>query len=151
MCCCLQRQKTAADLLPAWSTIWSVYPSWPYFGNGLMYAFSPWSGHYTGLHTALRPHLFRLMSHIYSQLTPQFGPLHTPLRFHPVSVVSLNCRSQLTLTRTVCFTGLAFPRGLRARYASSRGLLGCLHPPSKHCAVICIPSGRQAEISFRCL
>ena len=30
----------------SWSTIWSVYPKDSYFGNGLMYAFSPWSGHY---------------------------------------------------------------------------------------------------------
>lgn len=31
----------------SWSTIWSVYPQYPYFGNGLMYAFEPWSGNYT--------------------------------------------------------------------------------------------------------
>ena len=31
----------------SWSTIWSVYPKDSYFGNGLMYAFSPWSGSYT--------------------------------------------------------------------------------------------------------
>eukprot|EP00045_Choanoeca_perplexa_P014026 m.162775 g.162775 ORF g.162775 m.162775 type:complete len:791 (-) comp16539_c0_seq8:740-3112(-) len=32
----------------AWSLIWSVYPvGFPYFGNGLMYAFEPWSGYYT--------------------------------------------------------------------------------------------------------
>eukprot|EP00946_MAST-07B_sp_MAST-7B-sp1_P001804 g1804.t1 len=30
----------------AWSLIWSVYDDWPYFGNGLMYANRPWSGHY---------------------------------------------------------------------------------------------------------
>ena len=30
----------------AWSTIWSVYPKDIYFGNGLMYAMSPWTGHY---------------------------------------------------------------------------------------------------------
>ena len=32
----------------AWSLIWSVYPDFTpdYFGNGLMYAFTPWSGHY---------------------------------------------------------------------------------------------------------
>ena len=30
----------------AWSTIWSVYPQDVYFGNGLMYAMSLWSGHY---------------------------------------------------------------------------------------------------------
>ena len=31
----------------SWSTIWSVYPKDSYFGNGLMYAFEPWSGNYT--------------------------------------------------------------------------------------------------------
>ena len=30
----------------AWSLIWSVFPDWPYFGNGLMYAMQPWAGHY---------------------------------------------------------------------------------------------------------
>lgn len=30
-----------------WGLIWSVYDDWPYFGNGLMYAYSPWSGYYT--------------------------------------------------------------------------------------------------------
>lgn len=31
----------------SWSTIWSVYPAFSYFGNGLMYAYEPWSGNYT--------------------------------------------------------------------------------------------------------
>eukprot|EP00927_Polykrikos_kofoidii_P020275 TRINITY_DN19577_c0_g1_i1.p1 TRINITY_DN19577_c0_g1~~TRINITY_DN19577_c0_g1_i1.p1 ORF type:complete len:817 (+),score=109.67 TRINITY_DN19577_c0_g1_i1:87-2453(+) len=31
----------------SWSLVWSVYDDWPYFGNGLMYAYWPWSGHYT--------------------------------------------------------------------------------------------------------
>lgn len=31
----------------SWSAIWSVYnPGFPYFGNGLMYAMTPWSGFY---------------------------------------------------------------------------------------------------------
>lgn len=31
----------------AWSLIWSVYGNgFPYFGNGLMYAMTPWSGYY---------------------------------------------------------------------------------------------------------
>ncbi|CAE7296581.1 galc [Symbiodinium pilosum] len=30
----------------AWSLIWSVYPNLECFGNGLLYAFEPWSGHY---------------------------------------------------------------------------------------------------------
>eukprot|EP00047_Mylnosiga_fluctuans_P024630 m.165727 g.165727 ORF g.165727 m.165727 type:complete len:861 (+) comp9895_c0_seq4:1721-4303(+) len=39
--------KLNATSTIAWSTIWSVYDSWPYYGNGLMYAYSPWSAHYT--------------------------------------------------------------------------------------------------------
>ena len=31
----------------SWATIWSVVDSWRYFGNGLMYAYEPWSGNYT--------------------------------------------------------------------------------------------------------
>ncbi len=31
----------------SWSLVWSVYDDWPYFGNGLMYAYWPWTGHYT--------------------------------------------------------------------------------------------------------
>jgi galactosylceramidase len=30
----------------AWSLIWSAYPNLECFGNGLLYAFEPWSGHY---------------------------------------------------------------------------------------------------------
>jgi hypothetical protein len=30
----------------SWSTIWSVYSDDSYFGNGLMYAYTPWSGNY---------------------------------------------------------------------------------------------------------
>ena len=29
----------------AWSLIWAVYDSLPYYGNGLMYAMEPWTGH----------------------------------------------------------------------------------------------------------
>jgi len=39
--------KLNATSTISWSTIWSVYDSWRYFGNGLMYAFEPWSGNYT--------------------------------------------------------------------------------------------------------
>ena len=31
----------------SWSTLWSVYDSGHFFGNGLMYAYQPWSGNYT--------------------------------------------------------------------------------------------------------
>ena len=31
----------------SWSLLWSVYPNLDCFGNGLMYAYSPWSGSYT--------------------------------------------------------------------------------------------------------
>ena len=31
----------------SWATLWSVYESWRYFGNGLVYGFQPWSGNYT--------------------------------------------------------------------------------------------------------
>lgn len=31
----------------AWSLIWSVYANLPYYGNGLMYAYEPWSANYT--------------------------------------------------------------------------------------------------------
>jgi hypothetical protein len=48
--------KCLGDVPAAWSTIWSVYPTWPYFGNGLMYAFSPWSGHYTGIRAPTSHH-----------------------------------------------------------------------------------------------
>ncbi|GMH69855.1 hypothetical protein TrLO_g4995 [Triparma laevis f. longispina] len=37
----------------AWSLLWVVYPSLPYFGNALMYATEPWSGSYE-----LRPTLY---------------------------------------------------------------------------------------------
>jgi len=30
----------------SWSTIWSVYSTEIYYGNGLMYAFQPRTGHY---------------------------------------------------------------------------------------------------------
>eukprot|EP00929_Paragymnodinium_shiwhaense_P008655 TRINITY_DN112614_c0_g1_i1.p1 TRINITY_DN112614_c0_g1~~TRINITY_DN112614_c0_g1_i1.p1 ORF type:complete len:1055 (-),score=243.16 TRINITY_DN112614_c0_g1_i1:106-3270(-) len=30
----------------AWSLIWSAYPNLECFGNGLLYAFEPWSGHF---------------------------------------------------------------------------------------------------------
>jgi len=30
----------------AWSLIWSAYPNLECFGNGLLYAYEPWSGHY---------------------------------------------------------------------------------------------------------
>ena len=36
----------------AWSTIWSVYPKDIYFGNGLMYAMTPWSGNYVVVRVA---------------------------------------------------------------------------------------------------
>ena len=39
--------KLNATATISWSTIWSVYDSWRYFGNGLMYAMEPWSGNYT--------------------------------------------------------------------------------------------------------
>eukprot|EP00656_Telonema_subtile_P023201 TRINITY_DN2455_c0_g4_i1.p1 TRINITY_DN2455_c0_g4~~TRINITY_DN2455_c0_g4_i1.p1 ORF type:complete len:1051 (-),score=162.84 TRINITY_DN2455_c0_g4_i1:218-3370(-) len=39
--------KLNATATISWSTIWSVYDSWRYFGNGLMYAYQPWSGNYT--------------------------------------------------------------------------------------------------------
>eukprot|EP01048_Picozoa_sp_COSAG05_P005603 COSAG05_NODE_337_length_11164_cov_11.970357_4_plen_963_part_00 len=39
--------KLNATATISWSTIWSVYDSWRYYGNGLMYAMEPWSGNYT--------------------------------------------------------------------------------------------------------
>jgi galactosylceramidase len=30
----------------AWSLLWGVYSDFPYFGNGLMYAYAPWSNFY---------------------------------------------------------------------------------------------------------
>lgn len=39
--------KLNATATISWSTIWSVYDSWRYFGNGLMYAMQPWNGNYT--------------------------------------------------------------------------------------------------------
>lgn len=30
----------------AWSLVWSAYPNLECFGNGLLYAFEPWSGHF---------------------------------------------------------------------------------------------------------
>ena len=39
--------KLNATSTISWSTIWAVTDSWRYFGNGLMYAYEPWSGNYT--------------------------------------------------------------------------------------------------------
>lgn len=39
--------KLNATSTVSWSTIWAVTDSWRYFGNGLMYAYEPWSGNYT--------------------------------------------------------------------------------------------------------
>eukprot|EP00435_Cladocopium_sp_Y103_P061266 s69_g22.t3 len=38
------RMKATSSI--AWSLIWSVYPNLECFGNGLLYAYEPWSGHY---------------------------------------------------------------------------------------------------------
>eukprot|EP00746_Dinoflagellata_sp_MGD_P069110 gnl/MRDRNA2_/MRDRNA2_28343_c0_seq1.p1 gnl/MRDRNA2_/MRDRNA2_28343_c0~~gnl/MRDRNA2_/MRDRNA2_28343_c0_seq1.p1 ORF type:complete len:671 (+),score=106.48 gnl/MRDRNA2_/MRDRNA2_28343_c0_seq1:121-2133(+) len=38
--------RMAATSSIAWSLIWSAYPNLECFGNGLLYAFEPWSGHY---------------------------------------------------------------------------------------------------------
>ena len=39
--------KLNATSTISWATLWSVVDSWRYFGNGLMFAFEPWSGNYT--------------------------------------------------------------------------------------------------------
>ena len=39
--------KLNATSTITWATLWGVYDSWRYFGNGLMYAFQPWSDNYT--------------------------------------------------------------------------------------------------------
>jgi hypothetical protein len=39
--------KLNATSTVSWSTIWSVPEPYRYFGNGLMYAFEPWSGNYS--------------------------------------------------------------------------------------------------------
>lgn len=38
------RMKATSSI--AWSLVWSVYPNLECFGNGLLYAYEPWSGHY---------------------------------------------------------------------------------------------------------
>eukprot|EP00928_Gymnodinium_smaydae_P028736 TRINITY_DN21845_c0_g3_i1.p1 TRINITY_DN21845_c0_g3~~TRINITY_DN21845_c0_g3_i1.p1 ORF type:complete len:900 (-),score=115.96 TRINITY_DN21845_c0_g3_i1:138-2837(-) len=65
----------------SWSLLWSVYPNLDCFGNGLMYAFEPWSGHYevnpTVWTTAHTTHFTRPGWH-YLQVGPNGGSGELP-------------------------------------------------------------------------
>ena len=116
--------KCLVDAPAAWSTIWSVYPTWPYFGNGLMYAFSPWSGHYTGFHRAtLPPSSIHISVICGPQSTRPYGPLPTRLR-RALSLLPppLPLHRTRTISSKVSAVQFAQP-GWRFLEGSGRGLL----------------------------
>ena len=153
--------NAAADKLSAWSTIWSVYPSFPYFGNGLMYAFSPWSGHYTGVppnSTVMKftpcPTCVCSQSDYLDYRAHHSGASSFPrlITLLPPSICHLFARVHSRApSLAVCFAGLAIFGELRTRDFASWRLMGRIRALSRqfwrcHGAISFSCSTKQQEV-----